>query len=130
MVEDQFEVDIKIIIVSIDFATGIKYILSTKVDGCELPHKILIKRHSFLDNNTLIEDTVGELCQSYFNLDMAWVNPELFMTIATTSDGDNDIVYIYFASVIPLNTPLKDSFFIPIQSTYDPTIVKAGRDLL
>ena len=121
-------VSISLIILAMDFTTGIKYILSAVKEGCSIPWESLPESDDSndpKDDRDKIPDIVEQLCKLHFDLDMSWVNPTLFAVKSYIDD-----VSIYFAAIIPFDTPLKDSFFLPIQLTRDPTIVKAGRDLL
>lgn len=115
----QLDVKVYIVIIAIDFATGIKYALGVyneEYDLQFLPYGVLTK-------GTNIHTIVEQLCQKHFDLDMSWVNPTLFEV-----SNNNEELSIYFTGIIPLDTHLKKARFEPINpGQNNPVIIRASR---
>lgn len=97
-----FEVKVALAISSNDLKTGEHYVVSLNKDSLELPY-------ISLDENLTIPQILIKLIELHIDLDSSWVVPVLMSTLA-----ENDSITILYKCIIPLDTELKNTYWLPI----------------
>lgn len=93
-----FDIEIKLIIASINYEDGKKYILSSVVNKFELPTHIV-------NENTDIEEELASLFNKYTGFDIGWSECRLI-----TVELDQKILKLYYLSKIIYDTPINGNW--------------------
>lgn len=108
---DSYGVKIVLCVEGIDLRSGETYYLSLNNDSLDMPQRDMVYNKNI---NSLLSDIISE----YINLDFSWVSPKLIST-----HEEHDIIYLIYKSLIPYDTELENSCWVPIQKSINNRLI-------